>query len=93
VRKDEQPILDETISELRDEPRISVLMAGYTDAKESVAKKLSRERATAVRDYLVRQGVAASRIHIEGFGASDPVASNATADGRAQNRRVEIRVQ
>jgi len=91
VRKVEQPILDETVSLLRDEPRVSVVLAGYADAKESGAMKLSRNRAAAVRAYLVSHGIAASRINIEGFGASDPVASNATAEGRAQNRRVEIR--
>jgi OmpA-OmpF porin, OOP family len=91
VRKDAQPILDEAIRSLRDEPRISVLLAGYADAKEPGAMKLSKKRAAAVRAYLVSHGIAASRIHSEGFGAADPVASNARADGGAQNRRVEIR--
>ena len=50
-------------------------------------------RATAVRDYLVRHGIDAQRLTVRGFGESQPVASNETDDGRAQNRRVELRVQ
>jgi outer membrane protein OmpA-like peptidoglycan-associated protein len=53
---------------------------------------LSLRRAQAVRDYLVKRGVDAARIRVEGKGESMPVASNATDDGRAQNRRVELKV-
>ena len=51
---------------------------------------LSEQRAAAVRAYLVRQGVDAGRLTTAGFGASRPVADNATELGRAQNRRVEL---
>ncbi|MGH7527989.1 MAG: OmpA family protein, partial [Gemmatimonadales bacterium] len=56
----------------------------------SVNKRLSRARADAVRQYLIDRGVAAERLTAAGFGPSRPVASNKTAEGRAQNRRVEL---
>jgi len=52
--------------------------------------KLSDERAASVKDYLIKQGLPASRLSSEGFGESKPVATNATAAGRQQNRRVEL---
>ena len=52
--------------------------------------QLSRDRANSVRDYLVLKGIATSRIFTEGKGPENPVASNATVEGREQNRRVEI---
>jgi outer membrane protein OmpA-like peptidoglycan-associated protein len=69
-----------------------VLIEGYTDSRGPASKNqsLSEQRAQAVSDYLVSQGVPAERIRTEGKGSSAPVASNATASGRSQNRRVEI---
>ena len=76
---------------LKSSPR-PVLIEGYTDSRGSASKNqaLSERRAKAVSDYLVSQGVTADRIRTEGKGSSSPVASNATASGRSQNRRVEI---
>ena len=51
---------------------------------------LSERRAAAVRDYLVEHGVARAQLDTRGAGEADPVASNATEDGRSQNRRVEL---
>lgn len=67
-------------------------LAGYTDNVGSVAAnlKLSKERAQAVKDYLVSQGVDADHIIADGFGKSNPIASNKTEDGRQKNRRVEF---
>lgn len=69
-----------------------VQVVGHTDSSGSNAlnNALSRERAESVRDRLVTQGLAASRIAVEGRGERQPVADNASADGRAHNRRVEI---
>jgi len=53
--------------------------------------RLSSRRAEAVRDYLVMKGVDASRLSARGYGPSAPVASNATAEGRTRNRRVELK--
>jgi outer membrane protein OmpA-like peptidoglycan-associated protein len=69
-----------------------VMIEGYTDSHGSPKKNqaLSEQRAQAVSDFLTSQGVPADRIQAVGKGESSPIASNATASGRAQNRRVEI---
>ncbi|MBY0275031.1 OmpA family protein [Candidatus Binatia bacterium] len=87
-----KPILDEAARILKENPSINVQVQGYTDAIGSVEYnlKLSDRRAATVKNYLVSQGVAASRLTTKGFGKSNPVATNDTADGRAQNRRVEL---
>ncbi len=73
-------------------PDAKVTVIGHTDntGDDSVNVPLSRNRAKSVADYLVSQGVPAGSVTAEGAGASRPVAGNATADGRAQNRRTEI---
>jgi outer membrane protein OmpA-like peptidoglycan-associated protein len=72
--------------------RARVNVGGYTDStgKEDYNIKLSGQRAEAVMDFLVEQGVAEGRLTANGFGAVRPVADNATKDGRAENRRVEM---
>lgn len=67
---------------------------GYTDntGNDRVNVPLSSARAKSVADFLVAQGVPAGSVTSKGFGSADPVASNATPDGRAQNRRVAITV-
>jgi outer membrane protein OmpA-like peptidoglycan-associated protein len=73
----------------------AILVEGHTDSRGSDALNmtLSERRAGAVRDYLVSQGVDASRIRAEGRGEHEPVADNSSAEGRANNRRVEIIIQ
>jgi len=92
IRPDAVPILDEAAKTLKESGDVTVAVDGYTDAIGSDAynDKLSLRRATAVEEYLVKQGVPASRMTVKGFGKSNPVATNDTADGRAQNRRVEL---
>lgn len=77
---------------LRENPDTNVQVYGYTDntGSYSVNEKLSNDRADAVRTYLVNSGVAGSRISATGIPMADYVASNETAEGRAQNRRVEV---
>ena len=67
---------------------------GFTDStgKESYNMNLSRERAQSVKNYLVNQQIMAARISTTGYGETRPIASNDTANGRAQNRRVEIQI-
>jgi outer membrane protein OmpA-like peptidoglycan-associated protein len=69
-----------------------VIIEGYTDSvgNDDYNRGLSERRAGAVRSYLVDQGVSSARLTASGKGASDPVASNDTASGRQQNRRVEV---
>jgi outer membrane protein OmpA-like peptidoglycan-associated protein len=73
-------------------PQHQILVEGHTDARgsEEFNLRLSEDRANAVRSALVAGGVDASKISAEGFGESQPVASNDTPAGRQQNRRVEI---
>src|SRR5580704_6900642 len=73
-------------------PGLHLSVEGYTDSVGSDAfnQTLSEQRANAVRDYLVQQGLDPTAITATGFGKSNPVASNDTAAGRQQNRRVEI---
>ncbi|PAU64507.1 hypothetical protein BZL41_09630 [Pseudomonas sp. PIC25] len=73
---------------------IEIKVQGHTDSVGSDAynQGLSERRARSVADFLVAQGVPASKLSTEGFGESRPVADNATDAGRAQNRRVEIHV-
>jgi outer membrane protein OmpA-like peptidoglycan-associated protein len=73
-------------------PGLHLSVEGYTDSVGSDAfnQTLSEQRANAVRDYLVQQGLDPTSITATGFGKSNPVASNDTAAGRQQNRRVEI---
>jgi OOP family OmpA-OmpF porin len=70
-----------------------VLCIGYTDSKGTIPynQRLSMRRAVAVRNYLVSKGIPATATTVEGRGESQPVATNATDDGRAENRRVELR--
>jgi outer membrane protein OmpA-like peptidoglycan-associated protein len=94
IRSDARPVLDAAIDTLKAEGGVAVIAEGHTDSigSDEFNQRLSVRRANAVRDYLIQGGISASRISIEGFGESKPVASNETADGRAQNRRVELRV-
>ena len=73
-------------------PGARITIAGYTDSSGSEAANvaLSRARANAVRDALRSQGIVTDRMQAEGYGSQDPVASNATDEGRAQNRRVTV---
>ena len=72
----------------------TVMVSGHTDSTGSAEYNLnlSRERANSVASYLQGQGVKSSRFEVLGLGSSNPIASNDTANGRAQNRRVEIKI-
>lgn len=72
----------------------TISVRGYTDNVGAVAynQQLSQDRANSVANYLIRNGVAANRVQASGYGMSNPIADNATEQGRSQNRRVEISV-
>ncbi|WP_373825410.1 OmpA family protein [Neisseria dentiae] len=73
-------------------PDTTLTVAGHTDntGSDAINEPLSKRRAQAVASYLNQRGVATSRLSTIGYGSRQPVASNATAEGRAKNRRVEI---
>jgi OmpA-OmpF porin, OOP family len=86
--------LDEVATVLKKNPKLHVQLGGHTDstASESHNTGLSDRRAEAARKYLVAKGIDGDRISAKGYGESHPAADNATADGRAKNRRTEIEV-
>jgi len=87
-------ILDRLVAFMNENPSSKVSLSGHTDniGTEAYNMGLSNRRWMSVRDYAVKKGVDSSRVSGEGFGESKPIASNATAEGRAKNRRVEIKV-
>jgi OOP family OmpA-OmpF porin len=86
--------LDVAAASLDKNPSIRVEVAGHTDSDGAAEynEGLSLRRATTVRDYLIARGIAESRLTVRGYGESQPIADNGTRDGKAQNRRVVLRV-
>lgn len=83
--------LDELVEYMTHKPTAHIEISGHTDnvGKKAVNKKLSQQRADAVRDYLVKKGIAADRIKSVGHGDEKPIGPNDTPDGRRKNRRIE----
>ena len=88
-------VLDDvaTVFNRYDQSLVDIIGHADSDGSDSYNLDLSRRRAESVAAYLNQRGVDANRIYYEGRGESQPIASNATADGKAQNRRVEILIQ
>jgi len=86
-------ILEEVARSLVANPTVRVEVAGHTDSTGSraVNERLSLARAESVKAFLIENGVGADRMEVRGYASTEPVASNKTASGRAQNRRVELR--
>lgn len=85
-------ILDNVLHVLKQNPELSVEIGGHTDSRGSLAlnRKLSAARAQAVADYFISKGIAPDRLQVKGYGPDQPVASNDTREGQAENRRVEL---
>jgi outer membrane protein OmpA-like peptidoglycan-associated protein/opacity protein-like surface antigen len=88
----DEAILDSVADILAQRPQFAVEVQGHTDGSgpDAYNQDLSERRASAVRDYLVGRGVPAGRLTARGYGESEPVAGNDTAEGRALNRRVTL---
>lgn len=96
VKKISYKSLDAVVSILKADPSLYADIEGHTDnvqPKSYTNMELSQKRADAVRDYFVSKGISADRLTAQGFGDTQPVASNETAAGRAQNRRTVIKLR
>lgn len=92
IKKVSFALLNEVAQALKDNPKIEVEVQGHTDSQgnDNFNMKLSQNRANSVRAYLMKQGVEANRMTAMGYGENVMIADNRTAEGRAQNRRVEF---
>ncbi len=93
IRSDQAPKLDEVAAVMMKHDDLKLKLEGHTDsiASESYNQALSERRAKSVFNYLTNKGVDGSRLSWTGYGETRPAASNATAEGRAKNRRVELK--
>lgn len=94
IRKESRATLDAVVATLGEHPQIRIEIAGHTDSTGTYDRNLalSRDRAEAVRDYLVEHGIDASRLQTRGAGPDEPRETNLTEEGRAANRRIEFTV-
>ena len=93
LRTSAYPSLDKMSAEVKANSAMKVQLDGHASAEgtEEYNMQLSKDRANSVKTYLVNSGVDASKISTKGFGETRPITSNATEEGRSQNRRVEFR--
>jgi outer membrane protein OmpA-like peptidoglycan-associated protein/opacity protein-like surface antigen len=94
IDRSSYPLLDEAADLFHRYASVAVLIEGHTDSTGSAKfnQMLSRDRAEAVRQYLIAKGIAPDRLTIIGVGEDQPIADNGTATGRAQNRRIQFRL-
>ena len=94
-KADALPVLKAISAIIKEYPNASFVIEGHTDSTGSNAlnQQLSEKRANAVKDYLVENGVNASRLTTVGYSETRPISDNATAKGRSENRRVEVKLQ
>lgn len=92
IRQEDLDNIDKDVASLESWGNVNIEVAGHTDSRGSdeYNMKLSQRRVDAVRHYLVSKGIAADRLFAKGYGESQPVADNATDEGRFKNRRVEL---
>ncbi|MGE5616298.1 MAG: OmpA family protein [Bacillota bacterium] len=93
LRPDSEPVLKQVLSLFETDPKLAAEIGGHTDnvGKPDYNRKLSAERADAVRAWLVAHGVGAGRLTSRGYGDSSPVVPNDSDENRARNRRVELK--
>ena len=87
-----KPLLNNAVKIMEQVPNMKLMIIGHTDKTADAAynMKLSQERAQAMKDYLVAQGADPSKLMTKGMGETDPIADNATDQGRFRNRRIEF---
>ena len=92
IKKESEVVLDSVVTYMNDYPNIKVKVESHADARgsDSYNMALSKRRAASTVDYLVKKGIDRSRLTSEGYGEERPIATNNTAAGRQDNRRVEI---
>lgn len=95
IRSDFNPVLNSVADVLKEFPKTAINVSGHTDSTGSsdLNQTLSEQRASSVKGYLIDRGVASGRVHSVGYGYRYPVATNASAEGREQNRRVELKLE
>jgi len=95
IRPDSQPTLDKVIAILQDKPDLKLEIQGHTDnvGDDAYNQKLSDARAASVVSWLTGKGIPADRLSAHGYGMKVPIADNGTDEGRAKNRRVELKKQ
>lgn len=94
LTKDSYKELKELLDYLKLKDDINIEIAGHTDdvGDDESNLKLSKARAETVRNYLISKGIAPKRVIAKGYGETQPIASNATVEGRQKNRRTEVRI-
>jgi len=94
VKPESEPELNEVVQLMKDNPTLRIQISGHTDNSGTASdnRTLSENRAKAVTNYLIAKGIAPGRLTFKGFGDTQPVADNATPEGRARNRRTELTV-
>ena len=94
IKPEAGAILDRLVAFMKENKDKKAALSGHTDniGTDAYNQKLSQRRVNSVKDYVVKKGVESGRISGQGFGESKPIADNKTKEGRAKNRRVEIKV-
>lgn len=95
IKSESQNIIDELYRMLNENPSLSVIIEGHTDnvGNQTSNKSLSEQRALSIKNALVNKGISGDRMKTVGYGQDRPIADNSTDEGKAKNRRVEIKKQ
>jgi len=93
IKPESRNSIEQVVDYLKNNPTVKILIEGHTDnvGSDNSNQTLSEKRAIAVKNEIVKKGINAERLSIKGFGSKQPISSNNTDIGRAQNRRVTIR--
>jgi outer membrane protein OmpA-like peptidoglycan-associated protein len=94
-QKETDQVLQAMVAIFKQYPQADFAIEGHTDSvgSKKTNQALSERRANAVRDYLIANGISAARLTASGYGEDNPIASNSTRAGRAENRRVEVKLK